>query len=124
MVTAMTADQLLAEATADIDREILAGAMQVAQAWLDRGARPDDLPRVMRDFVHDLATWRAHAIARVHVRAERISRLEARMAGIERQTATVTVSVEVQGGRVCRGAGTPQTASVSTASHTTLRLNV
>jgi hypothetical protein len=89
MVTAMNTDQLLAEATADIDREIFASAMQVAQAWLDRGAHPDDLPRLMRDFVHDLAKWRAHAVARVHVRAERIRRLEARMACFERQTATM-----------------------------------
>jgi hypothetical protein len=98
-----SADDLLRDAEAQLDRTIVELALEEGNRLLAAGATADDLPRVMQPFVEVVRQWRADAMARMHAHARRIRLIEARislhealiarneacMAYLERQMATV-----------------------------------
>jgi hypothetical protein len=98
-----TADDLLRDAEAQLDRTIVELALEEGNRLLAAGATADDLPRLMAPFVEVVRQWRADAMARMHAHARRIRlietqirlneelsrRNEACMACLERQMATV-----------------------------------
>jgi hypothetical protein len=79
----MNADQLLEHHTAQIDKTICGGAVQVAQRLLNAGADLDDLPRLMHPIIQQLARWRAGMVAMVKERTARMRVIEAQIERLE-----------------------------------------
>jgi hypothetical protein len=75
----MTADQFYLQCVAEVDKVIRDAAVQVGKTWLDRGARTDDLPELMRAFLQELAKLRADALARITARVDRLRQIEAQI---------------------------------------------
>jgi hypothetical protein len=76
----LTADDLLRDAAAKIDRTIVELAVEEGNRLLAAGATADDLPQLMAPFVAAVRHWRADAMARMHAHARRIRLVEARIA--------------------------------------------
>jgi hypothetical protein len=76
----LTADDLLRDAAAKIDRTIVELAIEEGNRLLAAGATADDLPQLMAPFVAAVRQWRASAMAEVHAQARRIRLIEARIA--------------------------------------------
>jgi hypothetical protein len=99
----LTADDLLRDAEAQLDRTIVELAVEEGNRLLSAGATADDLPRLMQPFVEVVRHWRGDAMARMHAHARRIRLIEAHiklnealirwnemcMAELERRDATV-----------------------------------
>lgn len=75
----LTADDLLREAEAKLDRTIIELAVEEGNRLLAAGAAPDDLPRLMAPFVDTVRHWRAEAMARMHAHVRRIRLIEAQI---------------------------------------------
>jgi hypothetical protein len=83
----LTADDILREVEAKLDRTIVKLAVEEGNRLLAAGAAVDDLPRLMAPFVAAVRQSRAGAIAKVHAQASamaeearRIRLIEARIA--------------------------------------------
>jgi hypothetical protein len=75
----LTADDLLRDAEAQLDRTIVELAVEEGNRLLSAGATADDLPRLMQPFVEAVRQWRADVMAEVHAHVRRIRLVEARM---------------------------------------------
>jgi hypothetical protein len=72
----ISADQFLADCMKRIDAAICECAVVAAQHLLDAGAKPDELPRLMRPIVRRLAEHRAAAVADLTERAGSMGAIE------------------------------------------------
>jgi aspartate/methionine/tyrosine aminotransferase len=72
----ISADQFLADCMRQIDDAICECAVTAAQHLLDAGAKPDDLPRLMRPIVRRLAERRAAAVAKLTQRTGTLHAIE------------------------------------------------
>jgi hypothetical protein len=66
--------ELLREAEADLDRQIVEMAVEEGNRLLAAGATVDDLPRLMEPFVTVVRRHRARAVATMYACAERIGK--------------------------------------------------
>jgi hypothetical protein len=82
----MKADELLKHYTAEIDKIICDGAVQMAQQLLDAGTSVDDLPAFMRPVVQQLAERRAKAVAKLRANTDRMRIVEAQLELLESGT--------------------------------------
>jgi hypothetical protein len=79
VISRASADDLLRDAEAQLDRAIVELAVEEANRLLAAGATADDLPRLMQPFVETVRQWRADTMAEVHARVRWIRLIEARI---------------------------------------------
>jgi hypothetical protein len=93
----LSADDLLRDAEAKLDRTIVELAVEEGNRLLAAGATVDDLPGLMQPFVEAVRQWRADVMADVHARVRHIRLIEARIARAEARIARAEACIAYRG---------------------------
>jgi hypothetical protein len=80
VISRASADDLLRDAEAQLDRTIVELAVEEGNRLLAAGATVDDLPGLMQPFVEAVRQWRADTMADAHARVRWIRLIEAGIA--------------------------------------------